>query len=281
MNISSDEYIINNTKKTTNEKGKEITVTQTVKSFQKNNISSIELAKIQIPETYITDEITYKTNEFGQRVKVTRKIKITKTVKIMSKYVYDRKVNWNKFGKSANTNNNSNVGTTTNGEEKFTFNDWQKKERYLDEQINKIYESLNKAVQDSNRNVGGLYRPPIKKFTQDEIKRIAQKEESSGNNKYVPPMMRNMQSSSKDPNSINTKIRVDNLAEDITEDNLRTIFRTYGDVTRVIVVKNKFGVKAFITFTTHNGAKTALEGMNRQPLDNLILDIEWAVDRER
>jgi len=80
-------------------------------------------------------------------------------------------------------------------------------------------------------------------------------------------------------------IRVTNISEDTTEDDLRDLFRPFGRTTRIYLAKDKFTHKsrgfAFISYTTRNEAQRAINALNDKGYDNLILHVEFAQPRER
>jgi len=103
--------------------------------------------------------------------------------------------------------------------------------------------------------------------------------------RYVAPHKRSDNKGTGGPTSLEgtdytSTIRVTNLSEETTENDLQDMFRKFGHVQRVYLVKDKLTNQsrgfAFITFTLRKDAQRAMEEMNGQGWDYLILSIEWA-----
>jgi len=79
-------------------------------------------------------------------------------------------------------------------------------------------------------------------------------------------------------------IFVGNLARTVTEDRLRTLFATYGNVVSVKVIKDKFtgNVRgfAFVEMGSHEEAVQAIEGLNGKELEGQRLRVNEARPRE-
>ncbi|KAF7458048.1 translation initiation factor 3 subunit [Cryptosporidium felis] len=112
-------------------------------------------------------------------------------------------------------------------------------------------------------------------------------------NRYQPPFLRttsgggfergsNMQSSHRD----DCTVRVANLSEDATEEDLQELFKTAGRVVKVFLAKNKNNSKntkgfAFITYSKREEAQNAIRKLNRHGYDNLLLNVEWAKTKDK
>ena len=107
---------------------------------------------------------------------------------------------------------------------------------------------------------------------------------------YVPPSMRagvgesmRMGDSMRNRRDENT-IRVTNLSEDTTENDLHDLFGPFGHVQRVYIAYDKETREsrgfAFITFTIREDAQRAINKLDGFGFDNLILRVEWAAPRE-
>jgi len=81
-------------------------------------------------------------------------------------------------------------------------------------------------------------------------------------------------------NDYTTTIRVTNLSEETTEADLHDMFRVFGSVQRIYLVKDKITNQsrgfAFVTYLTRREAERAMEEMDGKGWDYLILSIEWA-----
>eukprot|EP00754_Rhynchopus_humris_P016878 Rhum_TRINITY_DN14533_c24_g2::Rhum_TRINITY_DN14533_c24_g2_i1::g.99099::m.99099/K03248/EIF3G; translation initiation factor 3 subunit G len=75
-------------------------------------------------------------------------------------------------------------------------------------------------------------------------------------------------------------VRITNLSEDISDDDLHLLFRKYGQITRSYIAVDRntsqrrgFG---FITFKTREEAAAAIAALDRHPLKHVILEVGWA-----
>uniref|UniRef100_A0A7S2TMD6 Eukaryotic translation initiation factor 3 subunit G n=1 Tax=Lotharella oceanica TaxID=641309 RepID=A0A7S2TMD6_9EUKA len=79
-------------------------------------------------------------------------------------------------------------------------------------------------------------------------------------------------------------LRVTNISEDATEDDLRDLFRRCGELTRVFLARDRQTGKsrgfAFVSFQRADDAERAIELLNGYGYDNLILHVEKAKPRE-
>jgi len=79
-------------------------------------------------------------------------------------------------------------------------------------------------------------------------------------------------------------LRVTNLSEDTTEDDLRELFGPFGKLMRVYLAKDQATREsrgfAFINFDDKRAAEQAIAKLNGHPYGHLILRVEWAKPRE-
>lgn len=110
---------------------------------------------------------------------------------------------------------------------------------------------------------------------------------SSG--RYVPPSMRNSDGSRMDRREVQerddtTTVRVSNLSDDVTDQDLRDLFRRMGPIQRVYLAKDKeTGASrgfAFINFYSRQHAQAAIDKLNGHGYDHLILSVSWATPSE-
>jgi translation initiation factor 3 subunit G len=127
------------------------------------------------------------------------------------------------------------------------------------------------------RNCGGNHwtlKCPIS--TQE--KKEKEVKETTKPGKYVPPGARPgaVQQKRDDPNTI----RISNLAEDTTEDDVRELIRVFGTVSRVFVARdNDLQICkgfAFITFHERSRAQMAVDKLNGFGYGSLILQVDFA-----
>jgi translation initiation factor 3 subunit G len=104
--------------------------------------------------------------------------------------------------------------------------------------------------------------------------------------KYVPPNRRDgatgvkREEGTPGRRSEENTIRVSNLSEDTRESDLSELFRPFGHVTRVFLVRDKnSGASkgfAFVSFSTREEGARAIKAVNGYGYDNLILKVEWS-----
>jgi len=79
-------------------------------------------------------------------------------------------------------------------------------------------------------------------------------------------------------------LRVTNLSDSVTEDDLRDLFGRFGRVVRCYLAKDRVTREsrgfAFIHFETRKEAERAMQALNGHGYDNLILRVDWAQPRE-
>jgi len=106
--------------------------------------------------------------------------------------------------------------------------------------------------------------------------------------KYIPPNLRaGAQDKGNRPrfdrDDANT-LKVTNLSEDTTEDDIRELFRNFGHTTRVYLARDRTSHEsrgfAFVTYQTRQDAERAVNGLHGHGYDNLILHVEFAKPRE-
>ena len=75
-------------------------------------------------------------------------------------------------------------------------------------------------------------------------------------------------------------MRVTNLPEEATEDDLMQLFKPFGKVNRVFLAKDRTTQQsrgfAFVNFQNKDDAQRAILGVNDYGYSHLILKVEWA-----
>jgi translation initiation factor 3 subunit G len=108
---------------------------------------------------------------------------------------------------------------------------------------------------------------------------------AGGGSRYVPPSMRNadgsrMASGSFPERDDTTTVRVSNLSDDVTDQDLRVLFGRFGSIQRVYLAKDReTGMSrgfAFINFYDREDAQRAIDKLNGHGYDHLILSVAWA-----
>ena len=86
-------------------------------------------------------------------------------------------------------------------------------------------------------------------------------------------------------NQQNQKLYVGNLNFDATEDQVRELFGTFGEVQEVKIVMDRFSGRsrgfAFVRMTTADDAGKAKDALNGQPFQGKALVIDWARTEQR
>jgi translation initiation factor 3 subunit G len=75
-------------------------------------------------------------------------------------------------------------------------------------------------------------------------------------------------------------VRVSNLPEEATEQDLTELFKTFGKTLRIFLAKDKSKQVsrgfAYVTFMNKEDAQRAIWGVNDYGYNHLILKVEWA-----
>lgn len=108
----------------------------------------------------------------------------------------------------------------------------------------------------------------------------------SGSSRYVPPSMRSGASARlREGDSLygrreENSIRISNLTEAATEDDLRQLLEPFGRVVRIYLARDKYtGAPkgfAFAAFAERSAAERCIAKLNGFGYDHLILSVEWA-----
>jgi cold-inducible RNA-binding protein len=86
-------------------------------------------------------------------------------------------------------------------------------------------------------------------------------------------------------NQQNQKLYVGNLNFDASEDQVRELFGSFGEVQEVKIVMDRFSGRsrgfAFVRMTTSDDAGKAKDALNGQPFQGKALVIDWARTEQR
>ncbi|KAK9454498.1 eukaryotic translation initiation factor 3 subunit G-domain-containing protein [Dipodascopsis uninucleata] len=253
--------------------------------------------------------ISYRVNpETGKKVKVTQKIKTTVVKERVNSAVAERR-RWAKFGMERGARPGPDVKTTSVGENlplKLVIG-WKEEEVKVNpkEQAARV-----KAI--TCRTCGGEHftsRCPFKdRFASADVAaddslsstpRMSTPEPSAAasatsgpvKSAYVPPHLRNRaggapgrgegekMGSYRDRDD-NATLRVSNISEDATEEDLARLFERYGRIARVYLAKDRETGRpkgyAFINYYDVHAAEVAYKRMDGYGFDNLILRVEFS-----
>jgi translation initiation factor 3 subunit G len=79
-------------------------------------------------------------------------------------------------------------------------------------------------------------------------------------------------------------LRVNNISDDTKEQDLADLFSVFGNIKRVFIVTDKMTKRSkgfgFVSYFNKEDAKRGLENLNGIAYDNLILQVEYSIDRD-
>lgn len=235
-----------------------------------------------------------RTDEQGRRVRVTRKIRMRLVQETVSPAVAERR-QWAKFGAAAGNKPGPDLASTIPGEAVFL-------KLSLTTDIDK--DLVNKKPTEVNlKSVACRYCdgphwtsacPYKETFQKDALeKKVAAGEtgkETSG--KYVPPSQRAREATvdaagrpqAAGPEPSNT-IRIANLSDIVSDDDIRQLCVHFGPVSRVYLAKDQETGRprgfAFVTFHSMMDAERAAARLNGHLYGNTVLASSMAENRDR
>lgn len=227
----------------------------------------------------------YKINDGGQRVKVTKRVRSVKVTRRVSCDIKSRRerLKGTRFGLALDASEQQGV-TFRSKEEIFIekADDLEQQDDEADRILKALAAGLSKKKEEAGSG-GGLRRMERRVGADEAPADVAS---AGGPGKYVPPSMRGGAASadegreSRFAEEETTTLRVTNISEDTTEDDLRALFRPFGPTQRVYLAKDRETMMsrgfAFISFHNRRDAERAKEKLNGYGYDHLILKIEWA-----
>ncbi|CAN8103153.1 unnamed protein product [Discula destructiva] len=256
--------------------------------------------------------ITYKHNEKGQTVKVTRRIRTTTIRTVVNPRVAERK-KWAKFGLSANDPPGPAPDTTSVGENIIFRPSANWKQDAAKEEQDPNAQAMKDKLRSSKvkcRICSGEHftaRCPYKDTMApagdadvaagmgDDLAAggASKAGESAGaagaKGSYVPPALRNKGAGGGEGEKMGGKysdrddlatLRVTNVSEMAEEQELRDMFERFGRVTRVFLAKDRETGRAkgfaFISFADREDAVKACSKMDGFGFKHLILKVEFA-----
>jgi translation initiation factor 3 subunit G len=219
-----------------------------------------------------------RTTEDGKKQKVLKRVRLVKKTKKVNKNADARRKTWKKFGVVEGKPPGPEPGITTVGDEVYLIlNQKQLEMRAAKERAKKELAMLIPQGTFSQR------RQAQPTPTEEAPPASPAKGDRSG--VYQPPGSRGIKArplvgpSSQEQEPETSTIRVTNLSEDTTDEDLENLFRPYGYISRIFLAKTPQGRSkgfAFINFRNRDDAARALERLNGTGFNHLILSIEWA-----
>ncbi|KAJ3053064.1 translation initiation factor eIF3 subunit g [Rhizophlyctis rosea] len=250
--------------------------------------------------------VEYRVNEDGKKVKITRRTRMRLVQAQVNHAVAERK-KWKKFGEASGLAPGPDSNSTSFGEQVFL-----KLTTTLKEQDNAPSEEKNpleKLLQSAGKNKINCrickgdhytYKCPYKD-THQPLDEIAAPEPAAApepsathdaSGKYIPPSLRNkglggappvgetMGGRGGDRRDDLSTIRITNLSEDTTEQDVKDLVSRFGHTSRVFVARdretNTCKGFAFVSYYSKEDAEKAQNALNGYGYDNLILRVEWA-----
>uniref|UniRef100_A0A6B2LDC2 Eukaryotic translation initiation factor 3 subunit G n=1 Tax=Arcella intermedia TaxID=1963864 RepID=A0A6B2LDC2_9EUKA len=229
-------------------------------------------------------KVTEVITKNGKRIKVTKTIRVYKRLVKTNKNVEDRKKRWVKFGKCAGVEGPEPGVTGVAEAVPFILGEEERKEKKRLAQEKREEEEMKRFISSIKGAQPGaaaasVTSPGVWK-RREQPARSAPASLNPANQPartpgaYVPPHKLRSQEEEA------TTLRVTNLSEDTSEDDLRALFRPFGDISRVFLAMDKEKMKskgfAFINFRSRDSAQKAMNDLNGKGWNYLILSIEWA-----
>ncbi|KIM34002.1 hypothetical protein M408DRAFT_325546 [Serendipita vermifera MAFF 305830] len=240
----------------------------------------------------------YTTNEDGKKVKVTRRIRRIEKRTLVNHQVAERKT-WAKFGAEKGSKPGPDNATTTVGENVTLKLHAGAKNTETTQQEQTKNPLVNKQVkcrlcQGEHFTAKCPYREELQlvgigDVNADDIppSDAGPAASAPGGSKYVPPSRRAGggagESMNRNRDDLPT-LRVTNVSEDASEDDLRDLFSRFGKVFRVYIGRDReTGIGkgyAFVSFEDRANAEKAMQKVHGMGYDNLILNCQWSQPRE-
>ncbi|KAL2919894.1 hypothetical protein HK105_200811 [Polyrhizophydium stewartii] len=240
---------------------------------------------------------TYSFSEKNEIIKNVKRIR-KKLVKTAVNHAVAERKKWKKFGESAGLPAGPDTNSTSLGEVVFLKLSWNTREQAKAAESEAKTPALAGNTNIMCRICKGEHwttKCPYKDTYKpiNEIKDASDlakedKAAGAGPSKYVAPGARSRAAGGPDlGTSMRTErrddantIRISNLSEDTTEDDVRALVSKFGSTSRVFVAWDRdLGVCkgfAFVGFYDKSAAERAIEKLNGYGYDNLILRVEWS-----
>lgn len=236
----------------------------------------------------VTEE---RVNERGQKVRVTRKIRMKLIRETVDADVAARKL-WPKYGDSKQDPPGPNLATTVIGEPVFLrLSTTRDHERDGGDQGQTTPAAEARSI--SCKYCQGAHwsaKCPLRDSLAEEANRKEREQiaaVAANSTKYVPPSLRRDGVSPQDVLSSRPEsypVRLNNLADITTDFDLRQLCSHFGTVTRVYVAKDERSGKCrgfgFVNFAESESAQKCVCKLNGYMYGNMILKAELAENRQ-
>jgi len=243
--------------------------------------------------------VEVRTNDKGEKVKVTRTVKVYKTVRRVNKRVEERRKRWKKFGKCAGSTGPEPGISSVAEPQLFILGEDARRQKEIEEKLRRdekamqaMYKSVvAEAVSPGSGAQAGLWRPKWRDAGAPPSSTSAVGSSAAtagGPARYVPVHLRGRVGGADAGRTLSrdesATLRVSNLSEDATETDLDRLFRPYGGVQRLFLARDKETGRskgfAFVSFYTRRDAQAAMKAVDGVGFDSLIISVEWAEDKK-
>ncbi|KAG8757977.1 translation initiation factor eIF3 subunit g [Serendipita sp. 396] len=253
-----------------------------------------------VDENGIRTITQYTTNEEGKKVKIVKKIRRIEKRTLVNHQVAERK-NWAKFGAERGSKPGPDNATTTVGENVALKIHAGAKATEIEQQEQAKTPSAHKKLKcrlchGEHFTTKCPYRNELEGIGLDvdpddmpPAEGPATTANQSGS-KYVPPIRRAGGGGGGAGESMNRSrddlptLRVTNVSEDATDEDIRELFSRFGRVHRVYIGRDReTGIGkgyAFVSFEDRAVAERAMHKVHGMGYDNLILNCQWSQPRE-
>lgn len=250
-------------------------------------------------ENGIKTIVEYYRNDKGDAMKRTTKVKVVSVQQKVYK-ISEVRHNWKRFGEAAS----GNEGITGKSHEEIPFEPTRRQKQTMQEKkVTDLKQAI--ATQDNQTIVGSLKDMLYKKRMERELRRAkglleepekppteddpAAMQSALKSSSYVPPSLRNRPAGSSAPEPPKrydtNSVRVTNLAEEVTEQDLHELFSPFGQISRVFLALDRETHRsrgfAFVNYVRREDAARAIKALDGHGYANLILHVEWATPREK
>lgn len=249
----------------------------------------------------IVTKVEYFRNDKGEVMKRTIKTRVVKIERRVSQNAPSRRQGWVRFGDAAIERPTDSI--TAQATEEIPYERLRSKKETQEENKKQDFMAAmagtdNKAAASSLRDM--LYKKRMERQLLAakgllEIEKPPEEEAAPGMapagakpGSYVPPSLR-ARASGGDTDAMQKRrdensVRVTNLSEDVTEQDLFDLFGNFGPVQRIFIAKDRDTGEsrgfAFVNFVHREDAQRAINRLDGYGYDNLILSVSWSAPRD-
>lgn len=251
----------------------------------------------------VVTTVDYYRNDKGEVMKRTTKSRVVKIEKKIYESALDRRKAWRKFGDAATERATDAITGRANEDVPFERIRQKREEETKKPDFQMAMAGTdNKAAAISLRDM--LYKRRMERQLLAakgllELERPPDEDGAPAGSlgpagskpgSWVPPSLRARAGGGGDADAIAQKrrdensVRVTNLSEDVTEQDLFELFGAFGHVQRIFIAKDRETGEsrgfAFVNFVHREDAQRAINKLDGYGYDNLILSVSWAAPRE-